>query len=357
MRVFYIDSGLEGCYLVRCLLPLMENGWDGDRTSLRESNPLTPTQKAQAANQADVIVFHRPEQKQKLELMKTLKKAGKKVVYDNDDTLKHDGGFMFNELFDQKRIENGMKTLNETNDEALAIADLVTCSTEFLAEEYRKINPNVIVLPNCVDPFLFDEPLKNEGDKVRIGISGSVAITNDVKVLEPIVRHYENDPRVQLVLFALPPDGEDKYIRELYAKEYEFWDSINVERHPFAPVKDYYEALNELRLDMMIIPREDNYFNRCKSNLKFLEASMLEIPVIAQAFSDGLSPYEANLNDTGFMCMATDTQSWIEAIELLINDQEGRRKLGERAKKYVQENYSIEKNAYKWVDAYKTLYE
>ena len=42
----------------------------------------------------------------------------------------------------------------------------------------------------------------------------------------------------------------------------------------------------------MLIPRGENYFNRCKSNIKFLEASMCEIPVIAQSFTTNDSPYD-----------------------------------------------------------------
>ena len=61
---------------------------------------------------------------------------------------------------DEERLKNGLKTINETIDLFIKEADLVTCSTEFLANEYRKLNPNVVVLPNCVDPFMFDEPLK-----------------------------------------------------------------------------------------------------------------------------------------------------------------------------------------------------
>ena len=46
-------------------------------------------------------------------------------------------------------------------------ADLVTCTTEFLKKEYEKINKNVVVLPNCVDPFYWPRTiLKNETDIV-----------------------------------------------------------------------------------------------------------------------------------------------------------------------------------------------
>lgn len=354
MKVFYVGSGLPGCYLVRCLLPLQANGWDGDIVSLYPES-TSPEFKAKAAQDADIVVFHRPEEENKLKLARLLKQAGKKIVFDNDDTLKHDGGFRLNEFMDEKRIKEGLKTLNENVDAFIKEADLITTSTEVLAEEYRKLNPNVAVLPNCIDPFMFDEPLRNETDVIRIGITGSIGVTNDLNVAEPIIRHFENDPRVRLVFFSLPPKEQDDYMRQIYAEEYKFLDSINVEWHPFAPLPEYLSTLNELRLDMMIIPRDDSYFNRCKSNIKWLEASMLEIPCIAQSFPDGKSPYEVNEDDRPHIIYATDTQSWIDKIEMMVKDKAGRRAMGRRAREYVEENYSIEKNANKWKQAYETL--
>jgi len=356
MKVFFVGSSLDGCYNVRCLFPLQANGWDGDRTTFIAYR-MTPENKARAANASEIVVFHRPQREGKIELAKLLKEAGKKIVFDNDDTVKDDGGFKFNEFIDQERMKQGLKKLNDHTDEFIALADLVTCSTEFLANEYRKINPNVIVLPNYIDPFYFPEPLRNEDDVVRIGVTGSVGITSDVEVLTPIINHYKNDKRVKLVLFSLPPAKDDKITRELYSEEYKFWDSVDIEWQPFVPAEDYYETLNDLKLDMVIIPRANNYFNRCKSNLKFLENSMLEIPSICQAFTTGDSPYQQNPKDKDYLLLANTTEEWIEQIEKLITNKELRREIGKKAHDYVLENYDIHKNAYKWKDAYKTLYK
>ena len=355
MKVYYIESGLQGCYLVRCLLPLQANGWNGDQVSIR-LDAKEPFDKARAAQDAEVVVFHRPDNPKKLELARLLKQSGKKIVFDNDDTLKDDGGFKFNQYLDKKRFDKGFKTLNESIDAFIKEADLVTCSTEFLKKEYEKINPNVIVLPNCVDPFYFDEPLRNESEKIRIGIVGSIAITADLDVLRPIIEKYHKDPRVELVVFSLPPSKQDTFMHELYSEEYAFFESVNVQWQPFVMMENYYDTLNELRLDMMIIPRKDNYFNRCKSNLKFLEASMFEIPVIGQAFSTGDSPYQQNPEDSKRMLLADTHEQWIEQIEKLIGDKQLRLKMGKEAKEYVLQNYSIKNNSYKWKEAYQKMY-
>jgi len=41
MKVYYIGGGYESCYYVRCFLPMVANGWDGDKTSMRKPK-ITP---------------------------------------------------------------------------------------------------------------------------------------------------------------------------------------------------------------------------------------------------------------------------------------------------------------------------
>lgn len=352
MRVYFVDSGYRGCYNARCLLPLMANGWDGDVTSFLPKEDKTAEQSKDGVINADVVVFHRPEHPNKLKLAQHLKELGKKIVFDNDDTYKDSEQVILNKYMNKERVERGLAKIDASVDAFIREADLVTASTEFLAEEYRKVNPNVVVLKNCIDPFLFDEPLRNETDVVRIGITGSVGLTADLDVLEPIVRHYENDPRVRIVFFSLNKDPE-KLVREVYENEYKKLESMNVEWVGLAPVHEYYQTLNECRLDIQIIPRKDTYFNRCKSNLKFLESSMLEIPVIAQGFPDGKSPYQGV--DEPYMMIATTTEDWIEKIEVLIKSKELRRKIGREAREYVEANYDIETQAHLWEDAYSKL--
>lgn len=352
MRVYFVDSGYRGCYNARCLTPLVANGWDGDITSYLPVEGKTPEQSKDGVINADIVVFHRPEHPNKLKLAQHLKELGKKIVFDNDDTYKDSEQVKLNQFMHKERVERGLAKIDGSIDEFIKSADLVTASTEFLAEEYRKLNDNVVVLKNCIDPFLFDEPLRNETDVVRIGITGSVGLTADLDVLEPIIRHYENDPRVRIVFFSLTKNPE-KMVKEIYTDEYKTLDSMNVEWVGLAPTHEYYQTLNECRLDMQIIPRKDTYFNRCKSNIKFLESSMFEIPVIAQAFPDGKSPYQGV--DSEYMLLATDTASWIEQIEKLIVDKELRREMGRKAREYVEREYSIDNNAHLWEEAYSKI--
>ncbi len=354
-RVYFVSSGNFGCYVVRCLLPLVANGWDGDHTSLN-AVATTPEDKKNAALAADIVVFHRPDDPRKLELMRILKKEGKICIMDNDDTYKDIGGIKLNTYFNEERVKRGLEGINKVMDAFAKEADLITVSTEFLAEEYRKLNQNVVVLPNCIDPFYFDEPLRNEGDKIRIGITGSIGMSSDLDVLNPIFKHYEHDPRVQLVFFSLPANPlENPFVANAYEHEYNFLDSMSVEWHATVNMDKYYDKLNSLKLDIMLIPRSDTYFNRCKSNLKFIESSMFEIPIVAQGFEDGKSPYQVNPQDAEHMVIVTDNSKWVEEIEKLIIDKELRLSMGKKAKEYVLKNYDINDKAHLWSEVYENL--
>lgn len=80
---------------------------------------------------------------------------------------------------------------------------------------------------------------------------------------------------------------------------------------------------------------------------------MLEIPVVAQGFEDGNSPYQGK--DEPYMLIAQNQEEWIAQIDKLIEDKELRREMGRKAREYVEEEYSIENNAHKWEKAYETI--
>lgn len=350
MKIYFCNSFLESCWYVRCLVPMQALGADGDRTSLI-SPRIESHRQAQAVLNADIVVFHRPNDWRSLEIAKKLKAQGKFIVADNDDTYKNLEG---------KNLQKALEKVDTGLDEFCKFADMITCSTETLAEEYRKINKNVVVLPNCIDSDMWPEPLKNETNKVRIGFVGSVASNGDYNEIKDTLIELSKRSDIQLVVFALPPQAPDKndtegfIVREMYQSDFDFWHSLNIEWQPFVPMKDYIDTLNELRLDMMVIPRKDDYFNRCKSNLKFLEASMLEIPCIVQGFPTNDSPYQVNPEDGKYMKIINDSQ-WLVEIDKLVKNKELRQKMGIEAKKYVLENYSIEKNIYLWEKAYHSL--
>jgi glycosyltransferase involved in cell wall biosynthesis len=351
-KVYFIGGQYMGCWYVRCFLPLLHNGWSGNYVGLKRQ--LKPTKLVeQEMMNADIIVFHRADTNWHHRLAVTLRGLGKKIVFDNDDSFKLDETHPFYGV-DGKGFEENKEALNNVVNNFIRNCDLVTCSTEYLAEEYRELNKNVVVLPNCIDEDDWDTPLRNEGDKVRIGIVGSVAYHHDFSEMQETIEKIGEDKRIQLVLFGLPKRRKSqKLINKVYKKEFAFWDNLeNVEHAPWVDMIDYFDTLNNLKLDMMIIPRRNNHFNKAKSNVKFLEAAMCEIPVIASSFKD--APYENDIDGNNGI-LVKEGEDWLVPINRLIEDKELRRRIGKNAKKYVTKNYNIKKLFTKWQSAYKNL--
>lgn len=350
-NVYFVGGVYMGCWYVRCLLPLIHNGWSGNYWGLEKKlKPIKVVE--QEMMNADIIVFHRANTNWHHRVAMILKGMGKKIVFDNDDTFKLDNYHPFFNL-DEKGFEQNKEKLNNVVDNFIRNADLITCSTEYLLKEYKELNPNVVVLPNCVEPDDWDTPLRNDGDKVRIGLVGSVAYAHDFEIIKDIIRDLSKDKRVQIVLFGLAKKTPDNpKIAEIYEKEFAFWESIDIEFTPWTDMVDYFTVLNELRLDIMLIPRRENHFNKAKSNIKFLEAAMCEIPVIASSFKD--APYENDIDGTNGILIKKE-EEWLPAINDLIENKEKRRELGRNARQYVLNNYNIKDNAWRWDKVYQEL--
>lgn len=361
MRVFIVNSGYAGCNYVRLYLPAIHNGFPIDISNVeklaRVDKPDYERIKAEM-DMADAVVFHRPEFKTYYDLLKQLKLKGKMVIVDNDDTFIIDD---YHPLanFNASGMKKSVKKRADNVDKFIKEADLVTCSTEILKEEYLKLNPNVKVLPNCIDPDDWEEPLRNEGDKVRIGLVGSTAFEYDYEEIEGVLQKLSDRDDVQLFMFGL---GDKKHRKEnpivskIFKTEYDFWGSLDIESVPWCHVSKYPKALNDAKLDIMLIPRRDNYFNRCKSNVKFLEASMCEIPVVARVYGDGQSPYDC-IKDGVTGVKIENPIDWECKINELIKYKEYRRVLGKNAKKYTLKNFNIKDKYHLWDDAYNKRYE
>ena len=356
MRVYFIGGSYLSCQYVRCLIPTIAGGWDGDKTSLRQ--PKRPAQEMmKGAMAADVIVFHRPIQKEMYEAALLLKQAGKKIIMDNDDTYRSDSGVpvqMFGK--DRELLDKAINKIDEALKRFAGICDMVTVTTEFLKKEYQEYCKNVVVLPNCVDLDDWEEPAVNDTGKIRLGIVGSVASNLDYKNIIPLLDKLKERKDVQIVLLALPAKHPSMVeARKMYEPEIKFWEQYDVEWHPFMTQVDYLPFLANLKLDIMLIPRDDNYFNRCKSNLKFLEASMCKMATVAQSFPDGNSPYEVDKDDVENLVLATDSQDWVDKVIDLLDNKNKLDILKEKAYRHVKDKYNIENNIIKWKEAYSTI--
>lgn len=346
-KVYMLASRYGGCYYVRQYLPMKYNDWTGDFTELgeeRNSGYRLIDQK-----RADIIVAHRLDDPAKIELVEILRNMGKKIVVDNDDTtLIDEVGSLSKFMQYQGNVHN-----------SIAKADLVTCSTEFLKKEYSKYTKApIVVLPNCIDPNDYPKPVHKNNLKLRIGFIGSVMYKEDRSAIQDLIIELSHRNDVEIVCFGLiPPDkraGSEKYYQGI-KEDCDFWETIDCEWHCQTQIEDYLPTLNSLNLDIAVIARKDNYFNRCKSNIKYLEMSMLEIPCVCQSFRDCKSPYDEDIIDGWNGYLAEDQDEFKNRIEELIRFPDLRKNISKNAKQYVLDNYNIKNKAHLWAEAYQLI--
>ena len=83
-KIVFLPGAYDGCYYYRGYLPAVY-GETAAILDFAEHNWNTKTMHDLAMS-ADVVVFQRPNDINRVELMKLLKLKGKKIVFENDDT-------------------------------------------------------------------------------------------------------------------------------------------------------------------------------------------------------------------------------------------------------------------------------
>ncbi|TDV14424.1 glycosyltransferase [Paraburkholderia caballeronis] len=107
-----------------------------------------------------------------------------------------------------------------------------------------------------------------------------------------------------------------------------------VERLPLSDYPTYLKRLAEC--DISIAPLEDSIFNDAKSNIKYLEASVIRLPSVCSpsaAFRTAIRDGE-----TGYL--AEDPDAWERALLALIDDASLRGRIADRAYDHVTTHYA-----------------
>lgn len=227
---------------------------------------------------------------------------------------------------------------------AMLSCDYGIASTSKLASEMKAIGvDNVFVIENAIDIETLNiangilakkEPYKCD-NKIRIVYgSGTTAHNIDFKEaaqsIAKILREYNNVIFRLIGILELP-----SYFDELKDK---------IERIEFCSYPDYLKLLSEC--DINIAPLEDSITNHTKSNIKYLEASIVKIPSICsplQSFTDIIIH-----NKNGLLANTED--DWYQSFSRLINNPDLRSQLAEQAFIDVNKYYSHSSIANKLLD-------
>ena len=203
-------------------------------------------------------------------------------------------------------------------------------TTEYLKNHYQNWNGNVHVIPNCIDFDLWDSYERHPNGRVRIGWIGGDTHGGDLKLVKDVVYEIlEKFSNVEVfIVCGNPPDWQKHERLNLVGS----WSIIT----------EYPKKVKDLSFDIGIVPLRDHYFNRGKSNLKYLEYSACKIPTVA---SD-VEPFRKDFH--GYL--ASCDNDWMMHLSHLIENSDHRIQIGWNAYYDVRDKFNLNTIARKYAD-------
>jgi glycosyltransferase involved in cell wall biosynthesis len=330
-------------------------------------------------------------------LIEWLKSLGIIVIVDLDDYWLPTKEHPIHSLIVQNKIDEKIKV-------NLKAASYVTTTTDIFANEIRKINKNVIVFPNAINPkeVQFNQPTP-PSEKIRIGWLGGSSHLHDLALMDGFVQKNSmiND-KLQYVICGFdtrgtvtevnPQTGEQKQrnilphetvwarYEEIFTSNYKTTDEeykkflLNFKEEEYKsntelpyvrvwtkPVNTY--AMNYSKFDISLAPIKNHIFNRMKSQLKVIEAGFYKKALIASE----IGPYTIDLvhclkngefNDNGNAILIPENRNhsdWSKSIKKLVDNPEMIKELGERLYNTVKDKYDLNKVTDERASWYKSL--
>lgn len=217
----------------------------------------------------------------------------------------------FRDAFSNQATIDRMKSM-------MSICDEMTVTTPALRDYFLKntSQKNITVIPNYIPRFwagnLFNLKDRNKvfdknKKRPRILYAGSSSHF-DIRGKN---NHIDDLSHVTDYIISTLNKYQWVFIGGLPYQLREYEASGAVEFHKWTHLLDYPYMLNNLNISAAIVPLHDNIFNRCKSDIKFLEYAAAGIPCICQ----DLNVYNECKD------LFTDSESLARSIHKLTTDK------------------------------------
>lgn len=272
MGLAYVNRANSGCDYHRVELPLKY---------------LPDVPRAGSYKTAKVVFYNRLPLESLPEFLAAKKRFGFKSVVDIDDYWHL---YPEHRLYDAWRKEEVSKKIEQS----IYSADAVTCTNIQLAKKIVDINPNVHIIPNAL-PFDEGQFVKAPSytGRPRILYAGGCSHYHDLKMVADEIVYTCNERNVEFRLAGYNAnEPEWLKIRSLFK-------GIRPPLFSIAQIQstDRYMKVYD-GSTVVIAPLIENEFNKCKSNLKILEAGAKGLPIICSGIETYISGPE-NAWNTG----------------------------------------------------------
>jgi glycosyltransferase involved in cell wall biosynthesis len=329
-----IDTSAQCWY--RCALPARALGadWAGaagrpPQLAVRTGEARRPLASISDFAAYGVVVLQMPSGNEWVRAIRDLQAGGTRVLFEIDDYahgVRNAKTHAAAETFDKKRLAE--------LELAMRACDGIICSTDYLALRYRAFNPSVWVCQNGLDLARY-ALTRRERELVTIGWAGGTAHR---PALLPWLRELlaVMDARPSTRFMSVGVAGYAAPFAERFGAE----RAVGL---PWSLIEVYPAAM--ANFDIALAPATNSAFFRGKSDLRWLEASALGIPLVGDpvvypGIEDGVTGLHA-----------ASPSAAREAILALIDDADLRRRIGKAAREHVREHRSSAAVAPQWVAA------
>jgi glycosyltransferase involved in cell wall biosynthesis len=333
-EILFLGVGASAVCWYRCALPAMNLGADwcgvvGEPPGLAIATGIVKHDtRLPTYSDYKVVVIQQPSGQKWLKLIRLLQAQGIKVIYEVDDYLHGVGkqkGHDFAKHY-SKRALHGLEL-------CMRVCDAMIVSTDYLARRYKKFNRNVFVCRNGLDIARY-ELTRPERPTVNIGWAGATGHR------ETLVRWMN-----EVVLPVLSTHPETCFVSIGDPGIAQALQSIVGDRAlglPFMPLENYPAAM--ATMDIALGPVGEGNWYRAKSDLRWLEAAALGVPIIADA-----SLY-SEIEDGRTGWKVTDTTQARQRLVEAVEDEKLRRRVGDHARAYVRHRRDAATASLQWLD-------
>ena len=294
---------------------------------------------------ANIVVI---EQLTSVEMVRMCHDQGAKVIFEADDAMLDSYGH------ERKNLQRVIGQFKSNAIDTIKMCDALTVTTEELKKNYARFTDKPIyVLPNYIDPTWYGtEPLhiQRNSPEIRLGWFGSKGHFEDLKWLLPTLgKLIEKYPNLKLVYCGYGGFSSDKLATEASWGEDVFSSIPRNRREFYLSVKpDLWPMKHKLLdLDIGIAPLIDDYFNRCKTPIKWMEYGNLRTPAVC---SKVLYESVVTHGENGYL--AETPEDWEKYLSMLIEDSKLRKTIGKAAQHTIQKKHNLDFHWTKWVDVY-----
>jgi tetratricopeptide (TPR) repeat protein len=285
---------------------------------------------------ADVAILHLLTEDDLFPLLAERRRLGKPTVYEISDNFvePHPGVGIRGWFADPGNRANAFDLIGQ--------ADAVQVTGEGLRQAFGALNPRTVVFENQLRAP--GPPPRPPGERVRLGWAGSVGHTEDLRPVAPVVAAAMD--RHRGVEFAFM--GSEGQFREVFG-DLARAHGARVACHPPGSLVEYYRFLESL--DVGLGPMNDNPYNRCRSDVKFVEyAGHGVVPVLSR-----ITPYLSHAVDGETALLFGDPGELGRVLDRVLGDAGLRAAIAGRAHAYVSAERREEQHAAARVAFYREI--